>query len=144
MLTRAAARDLYDMNYMIRYGLFDEEETQTYRKCVVFYLAIATITPPENIHLEAMETITPHKIHTDLYPVIRDRDSFELNAAKETVKTYLKNTLVLTENEKMFLKKFKNGVYCPALIFDKDTALKLKKHPMAIWKIQKTKGNIER
>ena len=46
LLTRAAARDLYDINYMIRYGLFDDSEIEEYRKCVVFYLAVATVSSP--------------------------------------------------------------------------------------------------
>lgn len=144
LLTRAAARDLYDMNYMIRYGLFDEEETQKYRKCVVFYLAIATIAPPETIHFDAIDTITAHKIHTDLYPVIRDRDSFELNSAKESVKHYLESVLVLSENEKLFLSKFRKGFYCPELIFDDEEVVsKLKKHPMAMWKTNRIKDIVE-
>lgn len=144
LLTRAAARDLYDINYMIRYGLFGEEETQLYRKCVAFYLAIATVAPSERINFDAIDTITNHKIHTDLYPVIRDRDSFELSAAKESVKNYLKETLILTENEKLFLRRFKKGIYCPELVFDDEaTRQKLKSHPMAIWKTSRIKDTIE-
>lgn len=144
LLTRAAARDLYDMNYMIRYGLFDEEETQIYRKCVVFYLAIATVMPPYTINFDAIETITQHKIHTDLYPVIRDRDVFDLDSAKESVRNYLENTLVLTENEKLFLSEFKIGIYSPQLVFnDENTISKLKNHPMAIWKTNRIKDTVE-
>jgi predicted nucleotidyltransferase component of viral defense system len=38
---RAAARDLYDLNNMLYYGLFDEAELTMLRKCAVFYLAVA-------------------------------------------------------------------------------------------------------
>ena len=41
MLNRAAARDLYDVGNMVRYGLFDESELDMLRKCVVFYAAIS-------------------------------------------------------------------------------------------------------
>ena len=37
LLSRAAARDLYDARNMIHYGLFDESEEEMLKKCVVFY-----------------------------------------------------------------------------------------------------------
>ena len=40
LLTRTAARDLYDINNMVTYGLFDESEAATLRKCVLFYFTI--------------------------------------------------------------------------------------------------------
>jgi predicted nucleotidyltransferase component of viral defense system len=133
LLTRAAARDLYDMNYMIRYGLFDESETEWYRKCVVFY-------PPAELSLNALDTITPYKIRTDLYPVIRDKDSFNLESAKKTVTEYLTDTVKFSEKERQFLKKFEAGFYHPELLFDDDDIInKLKKHPMALWKTAKAR-----
>ena len=41
LLSRAAARDLFDVGNMIKYGLFDESEQDMLRKCVVFYSAIS-------------------------------------------------------------------------------------------------------
>ncbi len=38
---RAAARDLYDLNNMIYFGLFDEADLTLLRKCAVLYFAIA-------------------------------------------------------------------------------------------------------
>lgn len=37
LLSRAAARDLYDFNNMLYFGLFDESEYDLFRKCIVFY-----------------------------------------------------------------------------------------------------------
>lgn len=146
LLTRAAARDLYDLNYMIRYGIFDETETEQYRKCVIFYLAVATMTPPTEISFTAIDTITPHKIHTDLNPVIRDKDSFELDTAKKNVRDYLTDTITLSAKEKQFLEKFKHGIYQPDFLFDdEETIARVKNHPMALWKTAKTrKTDIQR
>ena len=145
LLTRAAARDLYDLNYMIRYGLFDEEERELYRKCVVFYLAVATQTPPTEISFSAIDTITTHKIHTDLYPVIRDKDSFELDMAKKTVINFLSDNLKLSEKEAQFLNKFRQGFYHPELLFDDEATIKrIENHPMALWKTAKTRNSKER
>jgi predicted nucleotidyltransferase component of viral defense system len=41
LLSRAAARDLYDVANMVRYGIFDESEEELLRQCVVFYAAVS-------------------------------------------------------------------------------------------------------
>lgn len=47
LLNRTAARDLYDIFNLQKYGLFDESEEPLLRKCVVFYSAIAAEKAPE-------------------------------------------------------------------------------------------------
>ncbi len=141
LLTRTAARDLYDLNYMVRYGLFDEQQLELYRKCVIFYLAVATKSPIIVPDYTAIDAITPHKITTDLYPVIRDRDAFRLEDAKKDVCDFLKENIHISEKEISFLKSFKNGKYRPDLLFEEEEILnRIKNHPMAIWK---TKQNLE-
>jgi len=41
LLSRVAARDLYDTHNLIHYGLFDESQYELLRKSVVFYTAIS-------------------------------------------------------------------------------------------------------
>ena len=138
LMTRAAARDLYDLNYMIRYGLFDRSELELYRKCVVFYLAIATETPPVSLSYQAMDQITPHKITTDLKSVIRDRDAFELESAKDRVASFLSENLYLNDSEQEFLQQFRKGRYRPELLFhDPEILDRIQSHPMALWKVMK-------
>ncbi len=145
LMTRAAARDLYDLNYMVRYGIFDENQLEIYRKCVIFYLAVATETPPTSLSFSAIETITAHKIMTDLKPVIRDRDAFVLEDAKKSVKTFLEETLYISEKELEFLQKFKHGYYRPELLFDNAEILdRIAEHPMALWKTAKNRDRGER
>lgn len=138
LMTRAAARDLYDLNYMVRYGLFDKSQMELYRKCVIFYLAVTTETPPLSLDLSAIDSITPHKIITDLRPVIRDRETFVLDDAKRMVKGFLQDNLWIEENELAFLQNFKQGCYRPELLFDDTDILeRIANHPMAKWKTQK-------
>lgn len=47
LLSRAAARDLYDIYNMIRYGLFRKSEFDLLRKSVVFYTAISQQEIPQ-------------------------------------------------------------------------------------------------
>jgi Uncharacterized conserved protein len=135
LLSRAAARDLYDTRNMIRFGLFDKSEEELLRKCVVFYAAVSAKDLNKTFDTKAIESITQRKIKTDLLPVIKRRDDFELESAKKLVKEYISDLLVLTSEEKEFLDRFENGEYLPELLFDDKKILeRIKNHPMAIWK----------
>jgi len=137
LLNRAAARDLYDIYNMIHYGLFDESEYESFRKSVVFYTAISQEKIPSEYDTSRIDAITTRKIRTDLLPVIRKGEFVELSAMKRIVKNYIEKLLVLTENEKAFLKAFSEKQYQPELLFDdKEILNRISNHPMAIWKMQ--------
>lgn len=137
LLSRAAARDLYDVYNMLKFELFGEEEQILLRKSVVFYAAISAKKININFDTSAIDNITKYKIRTALYPVITKRDAFDLDSAKESVKNYISKLMVLTSQEKEFLDRFENKEYIPELIFDdKDILSRIKKHPMALWKIR--------
>ena len=141
LLTRAAARDLYDLNHMIKSGFLNADELELYRKSVIFYLAVATQSPPLQLDYSKMDDITAWKIKTDLKPVIRVKDEFELEEAKQTVKEFFNQYLFITEKEQKFLTDFKNGHYRPELLFEDEATLsRIKTHPMAIWKAAKNQN----
>lgn len=135
LLSRAAARDLYDTRNMIYFGLFDESQKALLRKTVVFYAAISAKEINKEFDTKAIDTITKQKIKTDLLPVIRNKDNFELESAKKIVKDYIADLMLLSKEEKTFLDMFENGEYNPELLFeDKEILDRIKYHPMAIWK----------
>lgn len=135
LLSRAAARDLYDARNMIHFGLFEESEEELLRKCVVFYAAVSAKDINKTFDTKAIDSITQRKIKTDLLPVIKRKDDFELESAKKLVKKYISDLMVLTKEEKEFLGRFENGEYIPELLFDdKEILDRIKNHPMAIWK----------
>jgi hypothetical protein len=136
LLTRTAARDLFDISHMIVHNLFNETETVMLRKCTIFYSALGLTEPPTDIDFERVYSLTSHKIRTDLQPVLRKRDRFDLQVAQERVKTYLEAILVLEDDEQRFLDNFRAGEYMPQLLFDGDMLERVQKHPMAIWKIK--------
>ena len=137
LLNRAAARDLYDISNMIKFGLFDESEQALLRKCVIFYAAISTNKINKNFDTEAVDSIDKRKIKTDLLPVIRRKDEFDLEATKKMVKSYIKELMELTKKEKEFLLRFENKEYLPELVFDDlETIERIKNHPMALWKVR--------
>ncbi|MBU5424888.1 nucleotidyl transferase AbiEii/AbiGii toxin family protein [Tissierella pigra] len=137
LLSRAAARDLYDARNMIYYGLFDETEEDLLRKCVVFYSAISSKEINKNFDVRAIDSISQRKIKTDLYPVIKNKEKFDLEVTKNIVKDYITGLMKITSHEKEFLNKFENGEYIPELLFeDKEIINRIKNHPMALWKIR--------
>lgn len=137
LIGRAAARDLYDIHNMIKFGLFDESELPLLRKCVVFYTAISQDEIPDEYDFKRFNAITNRKIKTDLLPVIQKGEFFELENAKATVAEFLKELLILETDERKFLDEFKAKKYHPELLFDDTDILgRIKEHPMALWKIQ--------
>lgn len=143
LLTRGAVRDLYDMDYMIKSNVIKEEDSEIYRKCVMFYFAIATNTPLLAYSTASIDNITRHKVLTDLVPVIRDREVFQLDDAKRTVKDYLKETVFYTDRDIEFLSLFRGGYYRPELLFDDlDILLRIEDHPMALWKTAQNRDDL--
>ncbi len=137
LIGRAAARDLYDIHNMMKFGLFDESELPMLRKCVVFYTAISQDEIPDEYSFKRFNAITSRKIKTDLLPVIKKGEFFELEKVKTEVEGFLRDLLVLTDNEKRFLKEFKAKRYMPELVFEDVEILdRIKEHPMALWKMQ--------
>ena len=137
LLGRAAARDLYDIYNMIKFGLFDESELPMLRKCTVFYTAISQDEIPDDYDFNKLNAITLRKIKTDLLPVIQKGEFVELESIKATVADYLNNLLTLTADEKKFLSNFKDKQYHPALLFeDPNIVSRIQNHPMAMWKMR--------
>lgn len=136
LLSRAAVRDLYDINNMIYYRLIDKAQEALLRKCAVFYIAVSSDTIPNEIEFGKMEAITQYKVKTDLYPVIRKQERFDLEAAKTRVREYLSGLLTLSTDERLFLSAFQKNEYLPDLLFDGDILERVKNHPMALWKTQ--------
>ena len=98
LISRAAARDLYDWGNLIDQNMFADEK-DLFRKCFVFYTTITA----DNVHgdydfdLSAIDTLDFTKIRRDLFPVMRKKDNFKLEERKIQAKQYIKDLLRLTE-----------------------------------------------
>lgn len=136
--SRAAARDLYDLNNMISRNLFDAPALDLLRKCAIFYLAIAGDIGARAFNFARIADINQHKIRTTLRPVIRNTEHFDLLATQKQVANFLHQHMALREQEPQFLQRFAAGHYEPELLFA-DTAIlaRIQNHPMAAWRIQK-------
>lgn len=139
LLERTAARDLYDINNMIKFGLFDESELPMLKKCVLFYKTVGvTGVFSEKITTDSINDMTFTKIRHSLLPVLRKGEFVDLESMKNTVLIFLNELLILSDNEKAYLHEFSLGSYRPDLLFDDTEILRrIKAHPMAIWKCSK-------
>ena len=102
---------------------------------MIFYSVVSCDTKLEDLSLKTIDNITKYKIRTDLNPVIRKKEVFNLELAKENVKSFIGKLLDLSENEKNFLSNFYEGNYTPNLLFDdKEILSRIAEHPMIKWK----------
>lgn len=75
LISRAAARDLYDWGNLIDQNMFADEK-DLFRKCFVFYTTITA----DNVHgdcdfdLSAIDTLDFTKIRRDLFPVMSNKN----------------------------------------------------------------------
>ena len=136
LINRGAARDLYDLNNMVCFDLFDKPDLPLLRKCAVFYLAIAGDVA-QGFDLSKLNAISTRDIKTSLHPMIRNQERFDLQAARDRVAAFLNEWMALTEKEADFLKHFTAGRYEPQLLFDDSEIInRVENHPMALWRLQ--------
>jgi predicted nucleotidyltransferase component of viral defense system len=135
LLTRGAARDLYDVANLVQHGLFsDPVQADRLRRTTVLYMAVGTDKVPDAHDFRRVAELTERRIRADLQPVLRKRDWFDLAAAKVRTTEFLRTLLALTPSEVEFLNAFQAGSWNPELLFDGDCLERVRIHPMAHWK----------
>lgn len=134
LLTRSAARDLYDVHNMVRFQLFNKSDLERMKNCVAFYSAVGAEHAPSGYDLSNIDRITTQKIKTDLYPVLRHGDKFELRKVQDEIKEYLSHNFIADERQILFWGNFNQKIYTPELLFTGEELERVKNHPMAVWK----------
>ena len=134
LLSRAAARDLYDFCNMIDMRLFSEEEDK-FRKCIIFYATISAKEVNKTFDTSAIDSLVFSKIKSDLFPVLAVRDKFDLEGTKRQAKEYIASLMNPTDAENDYMARFIAKEYKPELLFDDEEIVeRLRNHPMALWK----------
>jgi len=136
LIERTAARDLYDVQNMLKYNVIQADKQDLLRKIIVFYLVIGVKKKVElPFDFENINGLKYSQIRANLIPVLKKNEKFDFEAAKTIVKDYLSKLMVLTDNEKLFIENFNQGTYQPELLFDdEDVIERIKEHPMAVWR----------
>lgn len=139
LISRAAARDLYDWGNLISENLF-ENDKDLFRQCFVFYTTISAEEIHFPLHTSAIDSLTFNKIRRDLFPVINRKDHFKLEERKEQAKKYIIDLLRLTDGEIEYVNCFIKKEYRPELLFEDDSIVeRIRNHPMALWKCDKNR-----
>jgi len=118
LLTRGAARDLYDVNKMISLVSLTERDKELLRKCTLFYFSIGSSDIPESFDYNKLKSITKYRIRTELLPVLRKTEKIDLDEMLSTVEKFLSKLLVFTIKERNFIDRFRKHDYHPELLFD--------------------------
>ncbi len=136
LISRAAARDLYDWGNLISEQLF-EDDRELFRKCFIFYATISAETINRYFDTSAIDALSFDKIKRDLFPVLSKKEYFDLAERKQKAKDYIADLMQLTEREKEYMDCFIAKEYLPELLFDDiEIVERIKNHPMALWKCQ--------
>jgi predicted nucleotidyltransferase component of viral defense system len=134
LISRAAARDLYDFCNMIDAKLFSDEE-DIFRKCIIFYATISAKEVNKNFDTSAIDSLIFSKIKTDLFPVLAVKEKFDLESKKQQAKNYIAALMKTTDEEMEYMERFVLKDYKPELLFkDDEIVSRIRNHPMALWK----------
>jgi predicted nucleotidyltransferase component of viral defense system len=137
LLSRSAARDLYDFNQMIDRNMF-AEQTDLFRKSIIFYASISQEIISPSFGTDAIDSLTFQKIRRDLFPVLKQeerRQTFDLEGRKEAAKEFIHTLMIPTEEEIEYMNRFSQKEYRPELLFDDPSIIeRIAEHPMALWK----------
>ena len=134
LMSRAAARDLYDFCNMAEQRIFSGQEDM-FRKCIIFYATISAKEVNIKFDTSAIDRIPFQKIRAELFPVIVVRDKFDLEGKKKIAKDYIDSLMKPTNSEMEYMELFVAKKYKPELLFDDPLICeRLEDHPMALWK----------
>ncbi len=134
LISRAAARDLYDFCNMVDMNLFSGEEDM-FRKCIIFYATISAKEVNKDFDTSAIDSLVFSKIKSDLFPVLAVKDKFDLERKKQQAKEYIASLMKTTAEEMDYMESFIAKEYKPEVLFeDAEIVERIYKHPMALWK----------
>ena len=134
LMSRAAARDLYDFCNMIDQNTISRQEDM-FRKCTVFYSTISAKEVNRSFDTAAIDKLSFSRIRTDLFPVLGVNKKFALEEKKLQAKEFIASVMMLQDGEKEYMDRFISKEYRPELLFgDYEIVERIKKHPMALWK----------
>ena len=135
LIGRCKPRDIYDVYGLIESGIIKDKEML--KKCTIFYNCIGGDASICDVSLDILDGVTYKDINRQLKPMIKKNDRFKKDAVIASIKEYLHDLLVFSDNEKEFVKEFASKNYRPELLFeDKDIVERISTHPMALWRVR--------
>lgn len=137
LIDRSKPRDLIDVNKM-KECLFYLDDNLL-KKMIVFYMSLDGLFEVSETTLDKIKLIDKEDIKKELLPVLSKNSKFDLEEVKEKVISFLKELLMLTDDEHNYLREFANGTFNLSLLFVSPYAERTAKHPMAKWRVPNNK-----
>lgn len=106
-----------------------------FRKCIIFYATNSSKEVNKYFDTSSIDSLVFSKIKTDLFPVLAERDKFDLEGKKQQAKEYIASLMKVTDEEMEYMERFIAKDYKPELLFeDTEIVERIRNHPMALWK----------
>lgn len=136
LIERTAPRDLYDVNNMIVNNVFCEDDLDSLRKVIIFYLTIGGSDKCKtHYNFNSIDNLGYKQIRDNLIPMLRKSEHFDFERTKANVKDFLIKLMNFDDREIRYIEEFNNKRYNPELLFNDSKILdRIRSHPMAIWK----------
>lgn len=128
LIDRLKPRDLYDVYRIIKLSDFNELIYQS----AIFYLGLDKIPLINEKLIERINDISFKQIKTELYPVLRKNNYFNIDEVKDYVIRHLKSELI-KDNYNTYLNNLKNKEIDLSIINIKG---ELESHPMLQWVVK--------
>lgn len=129
LLERRHAKDFFDVYNIIKRGV--KLDKILLRKCIIYYNAISGKCDLDSINIDLLDM---NRISFGgLVKMLAIPSTIEVSSVIATVVRFLKEILIIEEDERCFINDYRNHVYSPERLFD-DVAIvkKLRNHPMAL------------
>jgi len=140
LLSRGQIRDLYDTYQMIHQGHLNKHEIMVLKDVVIFYRYIQNDSLAYDSSFA--DKYTKRAYLRDLLPVLRKKDSFDLEKAKDIVSVFITQLMDYDEKHLSFIQSIKDKDPKFELLFeDNQMILSARRHPMVLWKSIKNKRN---
>lgn len=139
LLSRAAARDLFDVHNMVAARLFEGQDLERLRKGAIFYASLA----PGGGSMDAapVRLMAFRKIRRELFPALRAsvaRRWLDLESRKRVVEEFLADSMAPTPEEAAYMENLGRKVYRPELLFQDEAVLeRVGSHPMIAWRLSR-------
>ena len=103
---------MYDFCNMADMKFFSDEEDM-FRKCIIFYATISSKEVNKYFDTSSIDSLVFSKIKTDPFPVLAERDKFDLEGKKQQAKEYIASLMKVTDEEMEYMERFIAKDYKP-------------------------------
>lgn len=135
LLGRCKPRDVFDVFSLAKDDALVDRTIL--RKCAIFYNCVGGEANIDALGLEILDGLKENDVFRWLRPLLSKKDRFSRLEAIAVAKDYLKNVIVLTDEEKAYVDEFRQKRYRPDLLFDDaETISRIKDHPMVAWRLR--------